>query len=44
MSARYTGTLTVPVTGEYRFAVTALGHYSFSLDGRIVARSRRRRR
>ncbi len=39
MSVRYTGTLTVPVTGEYRFAVTALGTYSFSLDGRVVARS-----
>ncbi|WP_297106456.1 glycoside hydrolase family 3 C-terminal domain-containing protein [Tessaracoccus sp.] len=32
-SMRFTGTLTVPVTGVYDFAITHLGSYSFSLDG-----------
>lgn len=39
MSARYSGTLTVPVTGDYTFAVTSLGTYSFSLDGKVLART-----
>ena len=39
MSARYTGTLTVPVTGSYRFVITTLGSYTFELDGRVVAAS-----
>lgn len=39
MSARYTGTLTVPVTGAYRFVITSLGSYTFELDGRVVTRS-----
>ena len=30
-SIRYTGTLTVPVTGVYEFAVTSLGSYAFTL-------------
>ncbi|MFT4230168.1 MAG: glycoside hydrolase family 3 C-terminal domain-containing protein, partial [Microbacterium sp.] len=36
-SVRYTGTLTVPVTGVYRFAITSLGSYSFWLDGAVQA-------
>ncbi|VXB78842.1 Beta-glucosidase [Microbacterium sp. 8M] len=39
MSARYTGTLTVPVTGSYRFVITSLGSCTFELDGRVVVRS-----
>lgn len=39
MSVRYSGTLVVPVTGDYTFAVTSLGTYSFTLDGTFVARS-----
>ncbi|WP_052226268.1 glycoside hydrolase family 3 protein [Microbacterium mangrovi] len=39
-SVRYTGTLTVPATGTYRFSVTALGRFSFSLDGVVVAGGR----
>ncbi|WP_164234078.1 beta-glucosidase [Microbacterium hydrocarbonoxydans] len=39
MSVRYTGTLTVPVTGDYGFAVTSLGEYVFALDGQVIARS-----
>lgn len=38
-SARWTGALTVPVTGTYRFTVTALGRFSFELDGVVVASS-----
>ncbi|MFT4219713.1 MAG: glycoside hydrolase family 3 C-terminal domain-containing protein [Microbacterium sp.] len=33
LSVRYTGTLTVPVTGDYEFVVTSLGSYRFSLGG-----------
>jgi beta-glucosidase len=39
MSARWTGTLTVPVTGVYRFTVTSLGWFSFEFDGAVVAAS-----
>ncbi|MFC0674700.1 glycoside hydrolase family 3 protein [Brachybacterium hainanense] len=39
MSARWSGSLTVPVTGTYRFTITHLGRYSLELDGRLVARS-----
>jgi beta-glucosidase len=39
LSARYTGTLTVPVSGRYRFTVTALGRYAFELDGTVVSTS-----
>ena len=38
LSVRYTGTLTVPVTGTYEFVVTSLGSYLFSLGG-VVHRS-----
>ncbi|MDQ4215121.1 beta-glucosidase [Microbacterium sp. ASV81] len=41
MSVRYTGTLTVPVTGTYRFVITSLGTYAFEIDGADVARSGR---
>ncbi|MFT4157382.1 MAG: glycoside hydrolase family 3 C-terminal domain-containing protein [Microbacterium sp.] len=39
MSVRYSGSLTVPVTGDYTFSVTALGRYSFFLDGQVVAQT-----
>lgn len=42
MSVRYTGTLTVPATGVYRFAITSLGSYSFALDGVVRAASENR--
>lgn len=35
-SARWTGQLTVPVSGEYRFSLTSLGTARFFLDGRRV--------
>lgn len=38
-SARWTGTLTVPVTGVYGFSVTALGRFSFELDDELIASS-----
>lgn len=38
-SARWTGVLTVPVTGTYRFTVTALGRFCFELDDHVVASS-----
>ncbi len=38
LSVRYTGTLTVPVTGDYTFVITHLGSYMFSLGG-VVHRS-----
>ncbi|WP_349427821.1 glycoside hydrolase family 3 C-terminal domain-containing protein [Microbacterium sp. LWS13-1.2] len=38
-SARWTGTLTVPVTGTYLFTVTALGRFSFELGETVVASS-----
>ena len=37
MSVRYTGVLEVPVTGDYRFVVTSLGRFSFTLDGTVIA-------
>ncbi|MFT4307587.1 MAG: glycoside hydrolase family 3 C-terminal domain-containing protein [Microbacterium sp.] len=33
LSVRYTGTLTVPASGDYEFVVTSLGRYSFSIGG-----------
>jgi len=39
MSARWTGTLTVPVSGAYSFTVTALGAYELVLDGEVVSSS-----
>lgn len=36
LSVRYAGTLTVPVTGVYRFVVSSLGHYSFRLGDRLL--------
>ncbi len=41
LSVRYTGTITVPVTGDYEFVVTHLGSYMFSLGG-VVHRSAER--
>ncbi len=39
MSVRYTGSLTVPVGGEYRFVITSLGNFAFWLDGQQVLSS-----
>jgi beta-glucosidase len=39
ISARWTGVLTVPVTGSYRFTVTSLGSFTLTLDGAVVAAS-----
>lgn len=38
-SARWTGALTVPVTGTYRFTVTAVGSFAFELGDRMIASS-----
>lgn len=39
ISARWTGSLVVPTTGTYQFAITSLGSYAFSLDGLVIASS-----
>ena len=39
MSGRWTGALSVPQSGEYRFVVTCLGRFSFTLDGAVVLSS-----
>ncbi|MFT4137240.1 glycoside hydrolase family 3 protein [Microbacterium sp.] len=39
ISVRWTGALTVPVSGSYRLTVTNVGAYAFSLDGVVVSRS-----
>lgn len=36
ISARFTGTLTAPVTGDYVLSMTALGHYVLTLDGQRI--------
>ncbi|MFT3797412.1 glycoside hydrolase family 3 protein [Microbacterium sp.] len=41
LSVRYTGTLTVPVTGDYEVVVTSLGSYTLSIGG-VVHRSKER--
>ena len=35
-SARWTGTLTAPATGQYVLAVTSLGSFALHLDGRLA--------
>ncbi|MFT4165639.1 MAG: glycoside hydrolase family 3 C-terminal domain-containing protein, partial [Microlunatus sp.] len=39
ISVRWTGSLVVPTSGSYRFSLTSLGSYAFSLDGKVVAAS-----
>ncbi|SCX36111.1 beta-glucosidase [Agrobacterium rosae] len=39
MSVRYTGMITVPVTGTYRLVLTTLGGFRFSLEDKVVANS-----
>jgi len=39
ISARWTGSLVVPTTGTYQFAITSLGSYAFSIDGKAVSSS-----
>ncbi len=40
-SARWTGTLTVPESGQYTFALTNTGHARVTLDGELLAESER---